>query len=100
MYIRIRLPISIDCYMTENGINLSFEDEEEFEVRTFTFKDLLGEFLESNLVPTDPPSMKEEDRQLIKNLVDSLMNSANYLKERANDVPRWEEKNNSMGYRN
>lgn len=61
--------------------------------RTISLEELLNEFIDSNSIPTNPPSLKPEYFQLISEGLDSIAQAVENARTRLKALP-YREKNN------
>jgi hypothetical protein len=58
-----------------------------------TLESLLNEFIDSNSIPTNPPSLKPEYFQSISEGLDAMAKAIEDARTRLNSLPYWEDKN-------
>lgn len=99
MGIKINIPVYVDLYFTEEGVGLYVSTEEEgFTEKIFPFNELLDGFFEMYTVPSNPPTMHDDDREKIKEFIDNLFRAIDYLRKLEHDTATFVPKD-SMGYR-
>lgn len=90
-----KISIHIGAYLSTEGIHIYIDDDGDEAV---TYFKLVNDFIESNLVPTDPPSIRDDGREEIMRLSLIFDSLSNYLRKQVNEYPDWKPKNN-MGHR-
>lgn len=89
----IKVNINVDGWISEEGFHIFVEDQEEI----ITFFKLANDFIESQCVPSQPPTIRQDGRENIAKLAYSLEALAGYLRKQANAITDWED---HMGHRN
>jgi hypothetical protein len=90
-----KIEIPIGAYLSTEGIHIYIDDDGDEAV---TYFKLVNDFIESHLVPTDPPSIRDDGREEIMRLSLIFDSLSNYLRKQVNEYPDWKPKNN-MGHR-
>lgn len=100
MGIKLQIPVYVDVYFTEEGVGLyvSSSEESPFEEQIVPFKKLVEEFLDMHVVPSRPPTIHEEDREKVKEFIDSLFRAVDYLRKLEHDTPTYVSKD-ILGHR-
>jgi hypothetical protein len=91
----MRLDVLISAYMNEDGVYVTCDDQEEL----LTFFQLANDFIESHLVPSNPPSIRQDGKDAIFKLSILLEALALYMRKKKDEYPDWQPKEDSMGYR-
>jgi hypothetical protein len=90
-----KIDIYIDAYISTEGVHIYTDPDGD---ETITYFKLVNDFIESHLVPTDPPSIRDDGREEIMRLSLIFDSLSNYLRKQVNEYPDWKPKNN-MGHR-
>lgn len=89
----IKINLHVDGWISEDGFHIFVEDQEEI----ITFFKMANEFIESQCVPTKPPTIRQDGREAIAKLAYILEATAGYLRNQASAITEWED---HMGHRN
>jgi len=91
----------IDTWISEDGIHLFTETQEGVAEEIITFFRLANEFIESQCVPTEPPTIRQDGRGEIAKLAYKLEATAAYLRNQGLQIQSWEDKHGKdhMGHR-
>lgn len=90
-----RLDILVDGYIDDEGFHIMVNEEEE----TITYFKLVNDFIESRLVPSHPPSIRQDGKDAIFKLSLMFEALAGYMRKKIDEYPDWQPKKDSMGYR-
>ena len=90
-----KVDIYIDAYISTEGVNIYTD---HYGDETITYFKLVNDFIDGHLVPTDPPSIRDDGREEIMRLSLIFDSLSNYLRKQVNEYPDWKPKNN-MGHR-
>lgn len=60
---------------------------------TVSLESLLNEFIDSNSIPTNPPSLKPEYFKVISEGLDSMAHAIENARNRLNSMPNWKDEN-------
>lgn len=95
---KVLIPIYVDLYLTEDGAGIYVSTESDgFQEKIVSFNDLMKDYLSMYHVPSDPPTMHDEDREKILTLINNLLSAIDYLRKLEHDTPTWNK--NRMGHR-
>jgi len=89
----VTINIHVDGWISEEGFHIFVEDQEEI----ITFFKMANDYIESQCVPSSPPTIRQDGRENIAKLAYSLEALAGYLRKQANAITDWED---HMGHRN
>lgn len=97
---KINIPVYVDCYLTEEGVGVYVSTESDgFSEVIISFKSLMKDYMEMHYVPSNPPTMHDEDRVKIKEVCDNILSAIDYLRKLEHDTGTWKKEKNSMGHR-
>lgn len=88
----IKINVHVDGWISEEGFHIFVEEQEEI----ITFFKMANEFIESQCVPSTPPTIRQDGRECIAKLAYILESTAGYLRKQASAITDWE---NYMGHR-
>lgn len=60
---------------------------------TVSLESLLNEFIDSNSIPTNPPSLKPEYFQVISEGLEAMAYAVENARNRLNSMPNWKDEN-------
>ena len=86
--------VSVDGWLSEEGFHIFCENNEDI----ITFFKLANDFIESQCVPSHPPTIRQDGRENIAKLAYELEATAAYLRKQADAIRDWESKDR-MGHR-
>ena len=89
----VKVTLHVDGWVSEEGFHIFVEDQEEI----LSFFKVANDFIESQCVPTIPPTIRQDGRENIAKLAYVLEATAGYLRKQANAITDWED---YMGHRN
>jgi hypothetical protein len=97
--IEIDVPLCVDAYLTEEGVGIYVcSGGDTFIEKVFPFKEMMEQYLESYLIPSDPPKMHDEDRERVTELINNIFRAIDHLRKLEHDTPPWTKKD-SLGFR-
>jgi len=97
--IKVNVPLYVDAYLTEEGVGIYVSGEgETFIENIFPFKEMMEQYLETYLIPSNPPKMHDEDRERVTELINNIFRAIDHLRKLEHDTPTWTKKDH-MGYR-
>lgn len=88
----LKINVHVDGFISEEGFHIYVEEQEEI----ITFFKLANDFIESNCVPSVPPTIRQDGRENIAKLAYALESTAAYLRNQASAIIEWED---YMGHR-
>jgi len=91
----INISVYVDAYLTPEGVGIYVFSDEPKEI-IISYKKLVEEYLEMHQVPSDPPTMHDEDRENITNLCNTILSALDHLRKLEHDTPTWKDR---MGHR-
>jgi hypothetical protein len=94
MEMTTKFTLYIDGWLSEEGFHIFVDDKEEI----LTFFKMANDFIESQCVPSIPPTIRQDGREAIAKLAYELEATAAYLRKQADAIRDWENKDR-MGYR-
>lgn len=93
----VKINVYVDLYLTEEGVGLYVAPEDGSFVETIIpYKKLMEDYLEMYQVPSDPPTMHDEDRENVTNLCNSILSALDHLRKLEHDTKTWKDR---MGHR-
>lgn len=88
----IDLTITVDGWISEEGLHIFCEDQEEI----ISFFKMANDFIDSQCVPSPIPTIRDSGRENIMKLSNILEATAAYLRKQANEIRDWDD---YMGHR-
>ncbi len=93
----INISVYVDAYLTPEGVNIYTScGDSTFNEITIPYKKLMEEYLEMYQVPSNPPTMHDEDRENITNLCNTILSALDHLRKLEHDTPTY---TYNMGHR-
>lgn len=93
----INISVYVDAYLTPEGVNIYTScGDSTFKEITIPYKKLMEEYLEMYQVPSNPPTMHDEDRENITNLCNTILSALDHLRKLEHDTPTY---TYNMGHR-
>lgn len=93
----VNLKVYVDVYLTEEGIGLYISPNDDSFVETvIPYKKLVEDWIEMYQVPSNPPTMHDDDRQKVTDLCNVLLEVVDHLRKLEHDTPTWKDR---MGHR-
>lgn len=94
--VKINVPVYVDAFFSEEGVHVYVDQDSTYEERIFSFKEMMDDFIEMYQIPSNPPTMWDDDREKITAFVNNLLNAVDYLRTLEHATPRRED---HMGHR-
>ena len=88
----VNLLVRIDGWLSEEGFHICIEEQEEI----ISFFKLANDFIDSQCVPSNPPTIRDTGRESILLLALKLESLVGYLRTQAYGIEEWED---SLGLR-
>lgn len=88
----VTLNINVDGWISEEGFHIFVEDKEEI----ISFFKMANDYIESQCIPSFPPTIRQDGRENIAKLAYILESTAGYLRKQSNAITDWEDR---MGHR-
>jgi hypothetical protein len=86
----INISVYVDAYLTPEGVGIYVASEGDGSKEiTIPYRKLVEEYLEMYQVPSDPPTMHDEDRENITNLCNSILSALDHLRKLEHDTPTY-----------